>query len=108
MVMLRQPVRRGQAESRACLPTPTCSGAPACSPQHRGCADYSPDSKGQRDGWKIPSSQEIWPFYREAVGGTGDQGLVVMLLPWHPCPVAGGCGEGHFPAGHGTRCCVKL
>lgn len=42
MVMLWEPVHRGQAESRACLPTPTCSGAPARFPQRRGCAAPTP------------------------------------------------------------------
>lgn len=75
MVMLQQPVRRGQAESRTCLPTPTCSGTPARSPRRRGCADSSPDSKGQCDGWKIPCSQEIWPFAGKLQErpGTGDR-----------------------------------
>lgn len=73
MVMLREPVRRGQAESRARLPTPTCSSAPARSPQHHGRAHSSPDSKGQCDGWKIPCSQEIWPFTGQSWEGLGTE-----------------------------------
>lgn len=62
MVMLQELVHQGQVESRARLPTSTCSGTLAHSSQRRGHADSSPDSKGQCDGWKIPCSQEIWPF----------------------------------------------
>ena len=73
MVMLWEPVCRGQAESHACLPTPTCSGSPTRSPRHRGHADSSPDSKGQCDGWKIPCSQEIWPFTGKLQEGLGSR-----------------------------------
>lgn len=58
MVMLWEPVRRGQAESRARLPTPTCSSTP------RAGAVPAPllTAKDNVTDGKIPFSQGIWPF----------------------------------------------